>query len=121
MKGGRGASACFAGRKRASSGEGSGGGGGASSADAVSPHTRAASNSIGMSSRRLGPRKLQARPPCSRPATPTSPTGGLRSWLPGELLLAGRDRKSPRLNSSHVRTSYAVFCLKKKNPNTLRP
>src|SRR5215813_13245719 len=25
------------------------------------------------------------------------------------------DRKSTRLNSSHVRTSYAVFCLKKKN------
>src|SRR5690554_7391555 len=24
------------------------------------------------------------------------------------------DRKSTRLNSSHVRTSYAVFCLKKK-------
>src|SRR5690625_1169235 len=26
-----------------------------------------------------------------------------------------RDRKSTRLNSSHVATSYAVFCLKKKN------
>src|SRR6266498_464026 len=25
------------------------------------------------------------------------------------------DRKSTRLNSSHVRISYAVFCLKKKN------
>src|SRR5690606_40926801 len=25
-----------------------------------------------------------------------------------------RDRKSTRLNSSHVKTSYAVFCLKKK-------
>src|SRR5699024_12188376 len=25
-----------------------------------------------------------------------------------------RDRKSTRLNSSHVSTSYAVFCLKKK-------
>src|SRR3989442_11806853 len=33
------------------------------------------------------------------------------SWLkPGET----RDRKSTRLNSSHVRISYAVFCLKKK-------
>src|SRR5215475_15734676 len=31
--------------------------------------------------------------------------------------LAGRsaDRKSTRLNSSHVKISYAVFCLKKKN------
>src|SRR5690554_6452418 len=27
------------------------------------------------------------------------------------------DRKSTRLNSSHVRISYAVFCLKKKNTN----
>src|SRR5207249_10479496 len=26
-----------------------------------------------------------------------------------------RDRKSTRLNSSHVSSSYAVFCLKKKN------
>src|SRR5437870_10027399 len=26
-----------------------------------------------------------------------------------------QDRKSTRLNSSHVATSYAVFCLKKKN------
>src|SRR5690554_7017475 len=28
--------------------------------------------------------------------------------------LIKRDRKSTRLNSSHVRISYAVFCLKKK-------
>src|SRR5438874_9186687 len=27
---------------------------------------------------------------------------------------AARDRKSTRLNSSHVENSYAVFCLKKK-------
>src|SRR5436309_9117548 len=27
---------------------------------------------------------------------------------------ASRDRKSTRLNSSHVKISYAVFCLKKK-------
>src|SRR3989442_11662938 len=30
------------------------------------------------------------------------------------LLLVTLDRKSTRLNSSHVRISYAVFCLKKK-------
>src|SRR5436305_6776475 len=29
-----------------------------------------------------------------------------------------RDRKSTRLNSSHVRISYAVFCLKKKTKTT---
>src|SRR5690554_7177349 len=28
------------------------------------------------------------------------------------------DRKSTRLNSSHVRISYAVFCLKKKKQTT---
>src|SRR5690554_7433554 len=28
-----------------------------------------------------------------------------------------KDRKSTRLNSSHVRISYAVFCLKKKKKN----
>src|SRR5690554_7118922 len=32
---------------------------------------------------------------------------------------AGRDRKSTRLNSSHVRISYAVFCLKKKTISQL--
>src|SRR3989442_4469727 len=32
----------------------------------------------------------------------------------GDARAARRDRKSTRLNSSHVRTSYAVFCLKKK-------
>src|SRR5699024_2374978 len=30
-------------------------------------------------------------------------------------VLRVRDRKSTRLNSSHVSISYAVFCLKKKN------
>src|SRR5690349_23863665 len=29
-------------------------------------------------------------------------------------VVVGRDRKSTRLNSSHVEISYAVFCLKKK-------
>src|SRR5437773_5209682 len=28
-----------------------------------------------------------------------------------------RDRKSTRLNSSHITISYAVFCLKKKKKN----
>src|SRR5438874_9083321 len=35
--------------------------------------------------------------------------------LVAALLRAGQqDRKSTRLNSSHVESSYAVFCLKKK-------
>src|SRR5476651_1062821 len=31
-----------------------------------------------------------------------------------------QDRKSTRLNSSHANISYAVFCLKKKNPVAAR-
>src|SRR5699024_12712220 len=31
-----------------------------------------------------------------------------------DILMKFRDRKSTRLNSSHVSISYAVFCLKKK-------
>src|SRR5690606_40211698 len=37
----------------------------------------------------------------------------------GEQILVGGpgpDRKSTRLNSSHVKSSYAAFCLKKKTP-----
>src|SRR3712207_8257726 len=33
------------------------------------------------------------------------------------LRLAGQDRKSTRLNSSHANISYAVFCLKKQTRN----
>src|SRR5204863_2984756 len=36
---------------------------------------------------------------------------GLALAIGGEM---PRDRKSTRLNSSHVEISYAVFCLKKK-------
>src|SRR5256885_10137703 len=32
-------------------------------------------------------------------------------------LLPAQDRKSTRLNSSHLVISYAVFCLKKKKPH----
>src|SRR5690606_41844332 len=35
--------------------------------------------------------------------------------LPQTRNCAFQDRKSTRLNSSHVKISYAVFCLKKKN------
>src|SRR5437870_10554706 len=40
-----------------------------------------------------------------------------RMALPREEHVQGTlDRKSTRLNSSHVAISYAVFCLKKKRP-----
>src|SRR2546429_7083234 len=37
-----------------------------------------------------------------------------QSLMKKTLVLAVRDRKSTRLNSSHGYISYAVFCLKKK-------
>src|SRR5690349_22134280 len=37
-----------------------------------------------------------------------------QDWNICERSHAGIDRKSTRLNSSHVEISYAVFCLKKK-------
>src|SRR5438874_8132298 len=39
-----------------------------------------------------------------------SPGGGSRDFVSTRAV----DRKSTRLNSSHVEISYAVFCLKKK-------
>src|SRR5690349_22816924 len=36
----------------------------------------------------------------------------------GAVELLRLDRKSTRLNSSHVEISYAVVCLKKKKPGT---
>src|SRR5262245_63028343 len=47
------------------------------------------------------------------PATPTASRTGRRN---GDI----RDRKSTRLNSSHLGISYAVFCLKKKKKTTER-
>src|SRR5690606_41473578 len=43
-------------------------------------------------------------------AIPLACTPGIRN--PAAITV---DRKSTRLNSSHVKISYAVFCLKKKN------
>src|SRR5699024_363628 len=38
-------------------------------------------------------------------------------YIKHEQDIRSRDRKSTRLNSSHVSISYAVFCLKKKKNN----
>src|SRR5690625_2286150 len=40
---------------------------------------------------------------------------GLMPVSSGDVYVSG-DRKSTRLNSSHVATSYAAFCLEKKQP-----
>src|SRR5262245_64469705 len=39
--------------------------------------------------------------------------------LPSTRAASREDRKSTRLNSSHLGISYAVFCLKKKKRNKL--
>src|SRR5699024_12294120 len=50
----------------------------------------------------------------SKSLTPASLTFGEKKLSEEDL---PPDRKSTRLNSSHVSISYAVFCLKKKNKN----
>src|SRR5437899_5428122 len=40
-----------------------------------------------------------------------------RSSVPASWCCFREDRKSTRLNSSHLGISYAVFCLKKKSNN----
>src|SRR5438874_9696532 len=45
----------------------------------------------------------------------------LRVELDRQHAVAEVDRKSTRLNSSHVEISYAVFCLKKKKQMTFHP
>src|SRR5690349_22745736 len=49
-----------------------------------------------------------------RPYSGTPNSGMRNSALNTPIRLPKRDRKSTRLNSSHVEISYAVFCLKKK-------
>src|SRR5256885_6787849 len=43
-----------------------------------------------------------------------APPGALPCKEPGRVAAPEADRKSTRLNSSHLVISYAVFCLKKK-------
>src|SRR3989442_12797010 len=64
--------------------------------------------------------------PIFTPGVPTISPSWLRlsgsgppaSWRTGSAGRKKGDRKSTRLNSSHVRISYAVFCLKKKKSST---
>src|SRR5256885_2728812 len=58
---------------------------------------------------------LPARLPAPRPPPQPAPPGPGRGRLPfAPDAPAAGDRKSTRLNSSHLVISYAVFCLKKK-------
>src|SRR5690349_24515215 len=53
------------------------------------------------------------------PNDPARPASAAASGRPRQAPPCARaaDRKSTRLNSSHVEISYAVFCLKKKKNN----
>src|SRR5690625_5652131 len=77
-------------------------------ADLWVPHSFPTRRSSDLLGRRRGG---GAHPPAAG-AGPARPDRGRGGAQPG-------DRKSTRLNSSHVGISYAVFCLKKKNRNAL--
>src|SRR5699024_12847272 len=83
------------------------------------------SSTAGISSAPGGARRVVRGVSATTPSAP--PDGSDPPQHPGEaagarraavgveaLVLEGADRKSTRLNSSHVSISYAVFCLKKK-------
>src|SRR2546427_2913170 len=59
--------------------------------------------------------------PAITPRPAASPSIPSRNWtalvtVTNAVQFLDGDRKSTRLNSSHSQISYAVFCLKKKNP-----
>src|SRR3989442_8412606 len=61
-----------------------------------------------------------ATPRPKRPDTSASAQSEVNIGTAGSVAAhRKRDRKSTRLNSSHVRISYAVFCLKKNNTPSL--
>src|SRR5256885_5365332 len=66
---------------------------------------------------RREPDRQESGPVCERSAVVQGgdhqPAADRRPYLQLPL----RDRKSTRLNSSHLVISYAVFCLKKKKSN----
>src|SRR5437773_8723261 len=61
---------------------------------------------------RMASKLSKAGKPCAQSMFPLAL---LRTKSPApDASDAARDRKSTRLNSSHITISYAVFCLKKK-------
>src|SRR5690606_40745824 len=62
--------------------------------------------------------RLRARPARAAGVHPPLPLAGHAArGDPPPARVRRQDRKSTRLNSSHVKISYAVFCLKKKKNN----
>src|SRR5207249_9708088 len=76
----------------------------------------------------LSSRQLQRAKPVPQPPEPRMVVTGQGLFQPRHakalelerLGVTWLDRKSTRLNSSHVSISYAVFCLKKKKINSPR-
>src|SRR5215475_15764039 len=59
-----------------------------------------------------------ALPHSTHHCAPRLSTSSSSTWRRPRASVGARDRKSTRLNSSHVKISYAVFCLKKKKKKT---
>src|SRR5690349_23765186 len=76
-----------------------------------SPHPHHPSRIVVFNERGGGRRKHPLPPDLRRFATHNFGS-------PARALSTPSDRKSTRLNSSHVEISYAVFCLKKKKYKT---
>src|SRR5690625_6409213 len=60
----------------------------------------------------IGP-KAAPKPAHAKPTRSNTVESGFCA-ISAAMMLTTTDRKSTRLNSSHVAISYAVFCLKKK-------
>src|SRR3989442_2202510 len=78
----------------------------------------------GIARSRVSSRRHLSSPNGLLDASAEQPPQRSRQTLPADVRLMSdygdmrrTDRKSTRLNSSHVRISYAVFCLKKKRNN----
>src|SRR5439155_24484516 len=77
------------------------------------PTRRSSDLSISVPSRSI---RSSVVPPVAQLSMASSPAPGpiVRRSIAPDASITLRDRKSTRLNSSHVAISYAVFCLKKK-------
>src|SRR5690606_41586272 len=82
--------------------------------------TRRSSDLIAVRGSSMSPLRRFAPPPPHEGEDPRSAGGNFDHLTARQQMRAHirmRDRKSTRLNSSHVKISYAVFCLKKKKDN----
>src|SRR2546426_2395215 len=69
---------------------------------------------------RLPDRRLSHADPRGPPPGEAALRAGRRLGDSHERRRGGGDRKSTRLNSSHLVISYAVFCLKKKKTHSAK-